>query len=71
VLVSGLMGEIQGVGLDRAPGSGGIFGPYRIIVSTAVSPVYDLMSYCTGGDDADAWISVRYWTLFLVTAPLR
>lgn len=63
-------GLIQGVGLDRRPNSAGKPGQYRILVpGTANLPggkadYFDLMSYCTGGDESIAWISVRNWDAF-------
>jgi hypothetical protein len=55
-------GEIQGVGLDRTPGSSAL-GPYRIIApNPPFSQYYDIMSYCNNGDDAETWISTRNWT---------
>jgi hypothetical protein len=53
-------GLIQGVGTVRQPGSGGP-GRYASVPSTR----YDLMSYCTGGSDADAWLSALNWTRFV------
>jgi hypothetical protein len=52
-------GMLDGVGLDmRVP------PPYRMVGSGAPGhpgPVFDLMSYCAGVDDAAAWTSVRNW----------
>ena len=50
-------GALDGVGLNTGDG----VRPYATIQSTSTNPVYDLMSYCTNGVDANAWISVRNW----------
>jgi len=56
----GLFDGIGLVGLDNVANS-----PYTVrgpASTTAKAPqVYDLMSYCTGGNDAFGWISVRNW----------
>ena len=59
------LGYIQGVGLDRRPNSGGP-GRYRIIAPGVGAPqYYDLMSYCTLGNDAISWISTINWNTFV------
>jgi hypothetical protein len=56
------MGYIQGIGLDRRPNSGGA-GAYKLVAPGLGQPQwYDLMSYCSRGNDAVAWISTINWT---------
>jgi sugar lactone lactonase YvrE len=58
-------GDLQGIGIDPRMGSGGAFGPLRIIyanVGGIGGEVYDLMSYCANvNTDGDSWISPRGW----------
>lgn len=59
------VGYIQGIGLDRRPNSGGA-GGYRLIAPGLGQPQwYDLMSYCSHGNDAVAWLSTINWTKFV------
>ncbi len=51
-------GEIEGIGLDLST------SPFRIIapgLPGEPAQWYDIMSYCTGGDDSVAWESDRGW----------
>ena len=67
-------GFIQGIGLDRTPGSGGAPGTYRRLVPNArplpllsgqTAEYYDLMSYCNAsGDESNLWIDPRTWDSF-------
>ena len=63
-------GFIQGSGLDPTPGSAGLPGLFRILLPNAMTPFFDLMSYCATIDDPptinaggrrDAWISLHTW----------
>lgn len=69
-------GYLQGIGLDRASGSGGSVGPYRIIADPVQAPAgvttdsdpalagaaYDVMSYCVAtAPEWNSWISPRNW----------
>ncbi len=48
-------GRLQSVGYVRGS------GPDTLRGDTATTPFYDIMSYCTGGNDATAWLSARNW----------
>ncbi len=51
-------GRLQGTGLER--GRAGFFRRTRTArVDSAATPLFDLMSYCTG--DPTAWLSARNW----------
>src|SRR5579871_335775 len=50
-------GFLEGVGLDRRSGSGGIAAPYRVIA--APPNQFDIMSYC--GGETNAWVSPINW----------
>ncbi len=69
-------GYLQGIGLDRAAGSGGATGPYRMIADPVQAPsgvttdpdpalagaAYDFMSYCAANNpEWNTWISPRNW----------
>lgn len=56
------MGRLQGVGLDRRPGSGTIKGTYAVFVDRDANPQFDVMSYCAGGPNS--WLSPKYWNAF-------
>lgn len=60
VPADGLLDGVGLVGLDNEANA-----PYQVrgpaVASQAGSEFYDLMSYCTGANDATAWISVRNW----------
>jgi hypothetical protein len=59
------LGYIQAIGLNRTPDSGG-HGLYDIVAPGVGEPeYYDLMSYCTHGDDKLAWLSTVNWTKFV------
>jgi len=54
-------GDLDGVGLDRTPGSGGAPGTYRVITPRGpFGEVTDIMSYCHATELTE-WISVRHW----------
>jgi hypothetical protein len=54
-------GDMDGIGLDRTPGSGGTPGSYRVVApGTALGEMTDIMSYCTRTEPTK-WISVRHW----------
>ena len=56
----GLLDGVGLVGLDNESNSPYVFrGP--AVGGTAGSEFYDLMSYCTGGNESIGWISVRNW----------
>jgi len=56
-------GRLQGVGLDRRPGSGPVPGTYAVVVDRAVpDDAYDVMSYCAVG--MPNWLSPRNWDAF-------
>lgn len=60
-------GEFDGLGIDSAAGSGRGRGPFRIRASGArgePAQLYDLMSYC-GGGEGDLWIAPRQWQRLL------
>jgi len=56
----GLLDGVGLVGLDNEANA-----PYAIrgpaVPTVAGKEIYDFMSYCTGGNDSTAWISVRNW----------
>jgi hypothetical protein len=63
-------GFIQGMGLDRRPGSGGRPGTYRRLIAGALAnpplagqlpQYYDVMSYCNYGQEDPTWVSARSW----------
>jgi hypothetical protein len=63
-------GYIQGMGLDRTPGSGGAPGTYRRLIAGALTlpplsgqepEYYDAMSYCSFALDKLSWVSTRTW----------
>src|SRR5439155_25862782 len=66
-------GDLDGIGLDRHPGSGGsVAQPYNLLspdVPGQDKEQYDIMSYCSGGTasggtncmETCAWISPRNW----------
>jgi PKD domain len=59
-------GHLQGIGLDRHPGSGGsATNPYRLLspdLPGQPTQQYDLMSYCASNyPDNDSWLSPHNW----------
>ena len=60
VPADGLLDGVGLVGLGNPANS-----PYQIrgpaVAGKSGSEIYDFMSYCTGANDATAWISVRNW----------
>ena len=61
-------GLLGGLGIDPTPGSGRGRGPFRILAPGArgeAEEFFDLMSYCGGSSDDNAWISPRNWQRLL------